>query len=340
MLTKVDTIEPGTHDTWLPLLRGDKYPLRLGWHCVRSPSQEQMDEGMTLEGAMQSEQRFFQADAFFSNASKLGKATHKLGVPALRDALSRQLVCLMEAELPGLRDAVDRKLKEVRRWAWRVPYPACCSSPKAPVEPANDAIHPSVQVTRELELLPAAPNGDELRELMELLRALARNVEDAVHSADDGAFFSGLRNELLEMRDAIFGAAPTVWLRSMDDERDADATIAPWLCKRGAITLEDVKKLAHRFRGDQLPTYHSYRTLQQLVERSKGRWGAHTDACIQGVYEQLQQLVQHLVRVHFGRFPAAARHIGCGLCSWDAQEVLHRCSTPQHCVLCGRGVLW
>lgn len=39
VLTKADTIEPGTHNNWLKVLQGQHYPLRLGYYCVVNPSQ-------------------------------------------------------------------------------------------------------------------------------------------------------------------------------------------------------------------------------------------------------------------------------------------------------------
>lgn len=39
VLTKADTIEAGTHDNWLRVLQGKKYPLTLGYFCVVYPSQ-------------------------------------------------------------------------------------------------------------------------------------------------------------------------------------------------------------------------------------------------------------------------------------------------------------
>lgn len=39
VLTKPDTIEPGTHDTWLRVLQGGAYHLKLGYFCVVNPSQ-------------------------------------------------------------------------------------------------------------------------------------------------------------------------------------------------------------------------------------------------------------------------------------------------------------
>jgi hypothetical protein len=39
VLTKADTIEPGTHENWLKVLKGETYPLKLGYFCVVNPSQ-------------------------------------------------------------------------------------------------------------------------------------------------------------------------------------------------------------------------------------------------------------------------------------------------------------
>jgi len=39
VLTKADTIEPGTHGTWLRVLQGSHYRLKLGYYCVVNPSQ-------------------------------------------------------------------------------------------------------------------------------------------------------------------------------------------------------------------------------------------------------------------------------------------------------------
>lgn len=39
VLTKADTIESGTHGTWMPVLQGTSFPLKLGYYCVVNPSQ-------------------------------------------------------------------------------------------------------------------------------------------------------------------------------------------------------------------------------------------------------------------------------------------------------------
>jgi hypothetical protein len=47
VLTKADTIEPGTHNNWLKILQGHNYELRLGYYCVINPSQVSKDVILT-----------------------------------------------------------------------------------------------------------------------------------------------------------------------------------------------------------------------------------------------------------------------------------------------------
>jgi hypothetical protein len=49
VLTKPDTIESGTHDQWVPILKGDKFSLSLGYYAVRNMSQTDLNSGMSLE---------------------------------------------------------------------------------------------------------------------------------------------------------------------------------------------------------------------------------------------------------------------------------------------------
>lgn len=61
VLTKPDTIEKDCHHRWLPLLRNDPpYTLKLGYFCVRNPTQAELNEGVSDDGAHRFEKQFFQ----------------------------------------------------------------------------------------------------------------------------------------------------------------------------------------------------------------------------------------------------------------------------------------
>jgi hypothetical protein len=42
VLTKPDQVEEACHAPWLAVLRGERYPLRLGYFLVKSPNQAQL----------------------------------------------------------------------------------------------------------------------------------------------------------------------------------------------------------------------------------------------------------------------------------------------------------
>ncbi|WIA22587.1 hypothetical protein OEZ86_009572 [Tetradesmus obliquus] len=66
VLTKADQIEACAHDTRLPVLQGESYPLRLGYYVVVNPSQKDINNNMSAAEAAAEEAHFFATDAFFS----------------------------------------------------------------------------------------------------------------------------------------------------------------------------------------------------------------------------------------------------------------------------------
>jgi hypothetical protein len=55
VLTKPDTIEDGTHGTWMKIMRGDAHKLALGYYVVRNPQPKELKEKITFEQARQNE---------------------------------------------------------------------------------------------------------------------------------------------------------------------------------------------------------------------------------------------------------------------------------------------
>lgn len=101
VLTKADTIEAGTHDTWLNVLRNEHFALNLGYYCAVNPTQAELNQQMTLDEAAVKERGFFSISPVFKAQAAGVKA--RLGVDALRTALSKQLLD-SEKELTTTRD--------------------------------------------------------------------------------------------------------------------------------------------------------------------------------------------------------------------------------------------
>ncbi|KAF6262011.1 P-loop containing nucleoside triphosphate hydrolase protein [Scenedesmus sp. NREL 46B-D3] len=315
VLTKADMIEPGTHHTWLPVLQGESYPLRLGYYVVINPSQQDLNSNMTAAEAAAKEAEFFKADAFFSSDPRLGRAARgRCGVDALRAQLSRQLVQLTQRELPGMKHALEQVLAEV---------------------------------TSQLQQLPPPPSSDSSLELFRRLRSLSESVRDAVQGRDDVAFFraadSHYRLEFCHLDWLHIRAVGDILIGSSAASSGAASSGAAgtgaagtasngsskelqedslefWLEGAGAeqqqlqqpvglITLERVRDLAQKFRTDELPDFFPFRVVQELVQGLKGRWDAAAQACLHDVAQELQELTGSLVQRHFGQFSRAEMHI-------------------------------
>ena len=57
VLTKPDTIEEGTHDSWIKIMRGEAHKLSLGYYVVRNPKPRELKEGITFEKARKNEKK-------------------------------------------------------------------------------------------------------------------------------------------------------------------------------------------------------------------------------------------------------------------------------------------
>ncbi|CAG8597440.1 2253_t:CDS:2, partial [Racocetra fulgida] len=55
VLTKPDTIEEGTHDKWLKIMKNEAHKLDLGYFVVKNPSQKHLNDGITFEEAREDE---------------------------------------------------------------------------------------------------------------------------------------------------------------------------------------------------------------------------------------------------------------------------------------------
>jgi hypothetical protein len=93
----------------------------------------------------------------------------------------------------------------------------------------------------------------------------------------------------------------------------------------GLITLDRVRKLAQKYRTDELPEFFPFRVVQELVQSLKGRWDAAAQACLHDVGEELQALTASLVAHHFGQFARAEAYI-----RW-VHGCVHTCSSHVMC---------
>ncbi|KAJ3319684.1 hypothetical protein HDU76_000474 [Blyttiomyces sp. JEL0837] len=93
VLTKPDTIEPGTHDRWLQIMQGQTYPLKLGYWMIKNPSKTELDRHVSFEDARVREETFFASQ---SPWNLVRYSLERFGVDSLRREMGRVLAVVAE----------------------------------------------------------------------------------------------------------------------------------------------------------------------------------------------------------------------------------------------------
>jgi hypothetical protein len=92
VLTKPDRIPKSEEENWLPLIRGERGDTL--WFCVKCPSTDQINTGITWEEAREKEAKFFSRGVPWSSLDKAFK--ERLGTGHLTRCLSDKLCDLIE----------------------------------------------------------------------------------------------------------------------------------------------------------------------------------------------------------------------------------------------------
>ncbi|KAL2911200.1 hypothetical protein HK105_209351, partial [Polyrhizophydium stewartii] len=188
VLTKPDTIEPGTADRWVQVLSGRQYPLKLGYFMVRCLSKAEIAAHKTFDDARHIEAAFFDTTQPWA---ALRRRADRFGVPALRAELSRLLTALAETSLP--------RIKQL----------------------AEEAISAAVD---ELGQMPPAISQDSRIELLQMIRHFCALTTLSINAQSDfKTFYQRVRVHLEHFRERIAATRPKFAL----DKKGLSATQPP-----------------------------------------------------------------------------------------------------------------
>jgi len=112
IVTKVDTIEEGLESKWMDIIEGKRYPLQLGYCCVKNPSQRELDLHKTYEEYRADELHFFQSHTVWSTLS--AEYLDRMGSPGLVKHMSDTLSALVKTQLPKIKRTVAEKIQSNR----------------------------------------------------------------------------------------------------------------------------------------------------------------------------------------------------------------------------------
>ncbi|KAJ9515302.1 hypothetical protein QJQ45_006587 [Haematococcus lacustris] len=298
VITKVDVIPPGSHGMWIRMMRGDLFPLDLGYYMVVNPNQVDLDQGtshevghagrMWKDDAVDKEMRFFETDANLSVLAQSVLWSSHLGLSNLTAALSKQLVDRTMAELPHMRAKIKDALKAVQAELTLLP-------PSVPEDSRRSRLVESMQrLGRDVDRIVNAvqATGCNARNSYnclhnKLLDAFARNVHASRPCFSVGSD-GGVRDEVESDEES--------------DEESEEEEAAP-------RTLEEVKGILMEMRAYELPGYNPYTAVLHIIQRHQPSWKQHVVRCLDDSSTAMTQHLVQLVDIHFKIFPKLAPRI-------------------------------
>ncbi|KAL6751620.1 P-loop containing nucleoside triphosphate hydrolase protein [Haematococcus lacustris] len=278
VITKADVIPPGSHSMWIRMMRGDLFPLDLGYYMVVNPNQVDLDQGTSHEDAVDKERRFFMTDANLSSLAHSDLWSKNLGLSNLTAALSKQLVDRTTAELPHMRAKVEDALKAVQA---------------------------------QLALLPSdVPELSRPSRVVDSMQRLGRDVDRIVNAVQATGYnardsYNCLHNKLLDAFARSVHASRPCFNVGQDKgvrdetEYDEEEEAAP-------KTLQDVKGVLQLMRAYELPGYDPYPAVLHIIQQHQPSWERHVVRCLNDSSAAMTQHLMPLVDIHFSVFPRLA----------------------------------
>ena len=107
VVTKIDLMDEGTDA--LELLQGNVYPLQLGYFGVKCRSQQNINDKMTIERAIENEKLFFSKHPIYAPYCE------KLGIPYLTRSMNKILINHIQRCIPNLNKQIADHLQQKQR---------------------------------------------------------------------------------------------------------------------------------------------------------------------------------------------------------------------------------
>nr|WLR81518.1 interferon-induced GTP-binding protein Mx3 [Andrias davidianus] len=107
ILTKPDLVDKGTEKNVIDVVKNNTIPLKKGYMIVKCRGQQEIQQQLSLEEAIQKEAIFFEDHEYFSSLLLEGHAT----IPVLAERLTTELVEHINKSLPALEQQIKEKLK-------------------------------------------------------------------------------------------------------------------------------------------------------------------------------------------------------------------------------------
>ncbi|RIA95863.1 P-loop containing nucleoside triphosphate hydrolase protein [Glomus cerebriforme] len=289
VLTKPDTIEEGTHDNWIKIVRGDAHSLALGYYVVRNPKPKELKDGITFDKARKNEMRFFEEEEPWRSFH----LRDRLGVNHLQKKLSDLLIHAIKRTLPSIRKEIEDKLENIHD---------------------------------ELKQIPEQLGENPRIELFRMTKKCADSIREEVTCSNDQTDLwqeinKGLKNfkynlcstrPIFEIGGQRFDILQE-FIKSTNEFDDKDDELL-------IISETYVADIVNKARGRLLPGFTPYSAVVSLIKMLQKKWKTPALDCLHEINEIMAQHVNDSTDNIFSRFPSLI-----GRMKFNAMTFLEEC---------------
>ncbi|CAG8548187.1 1087_t:CDS:2, partial [Cetraspora pellucida] len=297
VLTKPDTIEEGTHDKWLKIMRNEAHRLDLGYFVVKNPSQKHLNDGITFEDARQDEIIFFEQGFW-----KKFHLRDRIGVIKLRLKLSDLLIQSIIRGLPSVRKEIEVKLFETRQELEKIPEQLsdnpnmeiyrmskqCCSIVKAKTMCSNNQIDLWQSVNQKFEFFK-----QDLYSSRPIFTVGANETE--IDLLDEYT-----KTKVIEKN---YSNNKNTWNNTSDQLSRVKFTGKYRTNELLKISEDQVNEKIKISRGRLLPGFIPSTVAESLIKTTILNWRTPAINCLNSIYLIVLKLVNKSIDDTFSRFP-------------------------------------
>ncbi|CAG8699061.1 641_t:CDS:2, partial [Acaulospora colombiana] len=272
VLTKPDIIEPGTHEPWLRIIRGEAHKLSLGYYIVKNPNKKRLMENITLREAREEEIDFFKNEMPWKDYRN--HLSELIGIEKLQQKLSDLLIKAIINDLPEISKEIQKNLDKTRR---------------------------------ELDKIPEPSSKTPRMELYHLIKEYTAIInEEVACSRDNNELWNYINNEFEKFKKSLRSSLPIFSFSKKKSRETVKFSIfgtyinVPEQEQSSSIGSEEfsMTKITDRIscsRGRLLPGFVPYSVVMKLIRDSKRKWKTLSHECLFQVYEIMADFMKRVL---------------------------------------------
>ncbi|DAZ94107.1 TPA: hypothetical protein N0F65_007941 [Lagenidium giganteum] len=299
VVTKMDRVQPGDEPSVLNLVLNKVQHVKYGYHAVRCRSQKDVDNGVTIEEARQSEEAFMNKHDFWNRLPVNMRGVRMLCIK-LVDILHRIISRSMPEVLQQITERLELTETELKR----------LGTPPASALERRLVLGKAVDRLTDMTSHAIRGNYDQLSMLQSdgvnlHLRAMLWEHELAFKKKIEATADIYDRDSGVEVDEDVLVNCSGNWKRAIVKAVDGDKIqceeFKEWY-EKSSWKPQDRSKLKLRIRrnrGDELAIFPSYLVFTNLIQNVVMTWQEPTMELITKVEAQLEVVVNHIIE-HLG----------------------------------------